>query len=133
MRIERLKCEKLTGLGTEDWVFSEGSVFVLCLERSLHKPLSEFLQTLFYEDIEEMVSQAIADPASHATSFGYAGTYWDYVREIALECGGLKDLMSLDITKDEIVGILKEAGFKGYRFDGALEWIVKTIQMISNL
>ena len=49
MKFERLRCEKLTGVGTEDWVFSEGSILVLCLKRSLHKPLREHLQALFYD------------------------------------------------------------------------------------
>ena len=96
-------------------------------------PLYDNGRSLFYEDTEDMVAQAVVDPINYATSFGYTGTYFDYVQEIAKERGGLKDLINLDVTKDKIVGILKEAGFKGYRFDGALEWITKTIQMISNL
>ena len=92
-------------------------------------PLYDNGRSLFYEDTEEMVAQAIADPAGYATSFGYSGTYWDYVQEIAKE-QDIKLLIDLDISKDEGSNILKEAGFKGYRFDGALEWIWKTTQMI---
>jgi len=80
-----------------------------------------------------MVAQAVADPVGYATGFGYSGTYWDYVLEIARERGGLAGLVNLDIAKDVIVDILKEAGFKGYRFDGALEWILQTLQMIREL
>jgi len=96
-------------------------------------PLYDNGRSLFYEDTAEMVMQAIADPAAYATGFGYAGTYWDYVREIAHERGGLKGLIDLDISRDEIAGILREAGFVGYRFDGALEWITKAMQMIREL
>ena len=95
-------------------------------------PLYDNGRSLFYEDTEEMVEQAAADPEGYATSFGYAGTYWDYVREIAEDRGGLKGLINLDTTKSEIADILKEAGFKGYRFDGALAWILKTIGLLKN-
>ena len=40
------------------------------------------------------------------------------------------ELLDLSITKDEIADILKIAGFIGYRFDGTLAWIIKTIEMI---
>ena len=93
-------------------------------------PLYDNGRSLFYEDTEEMVAQAVADPAGYATSFGYSGTYFDYVREIAEERGELKGLINLDIAKDEVADILKESGFIGYRFDGALEWIMKTLKMI---
>ena len=96
-------------------------------------PLYDNGRSLFYEDTEEMVAQAVADPAKYATSFGYSGTYYDYVREIAKERGGLKGLINLDITKDDIADILEKSGFKGYRFDGALEWIVKTLETIRAL
>jgi hypothetical protein len=96
-------------------------------------PLYDNGRSLFYEDTEEMVTQAVADPANYATGFGYSGTYLDYVREIAKERSGLKGLINADISKDEVAGILNEAGFNGYRFDGALEWIMKTIQIISEL
>ena len=93
-------------------------------------PLYDNGRSLFYEDTEELVSQAAADPMKYATSFGYTGTYLDYVREIAEQRGGLVGLINLNITKDEIISILKEAGFKGYRLPGATEWIIKTIQMV---
>jgi hypothetical protein len=93
-------------------------------------PLYDNGRSLFYEDTEEMVEQAISAPEIYATSFGFAGTYFDYVREIANERGGLSDLIDLNITKPEIADILKEAGFTGYRYAGALRWIVKAIEMI---
>ena len=96
-------------------------------------PLYDNGRSLFYEDTEEMVVQSAANPASFATSFGYSGTYYDYVFEIAKERGGLKGLINLDITKDDISDILEESAFKGYRFDGALKWILKTIQIIREL
>jgi tRNA(Ile)-lysidine synthase TilS/MesJ len=95
-------------------------------------PLYDNGRSLFYEDTEEMVSNALSDPATYATSFGYAGTYWDYVQEIAAERGTLTDLINLNITEKEIADILKKSGFTNYRYDGALKWIVKAIEMIKN-
>jgi hypothetical protein len=100
-------------------------------------PLYDNGRSLFYEDTEEMVAQAIANPETYATSFGFSGTYWDYAREIARERGGmeggLEGLLNLDISESEVAAILKEAGFSGYRFDGALVWIMKTIDMLKHL
>lgn len=96
-------------------------------------PLYDNGRSLYYEDTEEMVAQSVANPISFATSFGYSGTYYDYVCEIAKERGGLNGLINLDITKDDISDILEVSGFKGYRFDGALKWILKSIQIIQEL
>lgn len=96
-------------------------------------PLYDNGRSLFYEDTEEMVARAVADPANYATSFGYSGTYYDYVKEIAKERGGLGELINLDITRDEIIEVLNAAKFKDYRFNGALEWISKTLEMVRKL
>lgn len=93
-------------------------------------PLYDNGRSLFYEDTEEMAMEAVADPVLYATSFGYSGTYWDYVQEIAKERGGLDGLICLDITEDEVAGILKGAGFAAYRFQQSLGWIMKTLDMI---
>lgn len=93
-------------------------------------PLYDNGRSLFYEDTPETVAHACSNPINYATSFGYSGTYYDYVKEIAAERGNLNGLINLDITKDEIVGILDAAEFKEYRFDGALEWITKTLRIV---
>jgi hypothetical protein len=96
-------------------------------------PLYDNGRSLFYEDTEEMVRVAVDNPAACATAFGYAGTYWDYVREIAAERGEIAHLINLDIAESEVAGILRDAGFAGYRYDGTLRWIVKAIEMIQGL
>ena len=93
-------------------------------------PLYDNGRSLFYEDTEEMVRQAVTDPVKYATSFGYSGTYWDYVREIAKLGVDIKSLINLDVSEDEVAEILQEAGFEGYRFDGALKWIMKALDML---
>jgi len=90
-------------------------------------------RSLFYEDTQDMVDRALNDPIKYATSFGHSGTYWDYVQEIAKERNGLEGLINLSIDTTDIKAILTESDFTGYRFDGALEWIIKSIEMIKNL
>ena len=96
-------------------------------------PLYDNGRCLFYEDTEETARQAVDCPEMYATAFGYSGTYWDYVREIAVERNGLPGLINLEITESDIVEILKEAGFVGYRLDGASAWIMKAIDMVKSI
>ena len=96
-------------------------------------PLYDNGRSLFYEDTEHFVADAINDPENYATTFGYAGTYWDFVKEITEEGNDIKSLVNLNITKDEVVEILQTAGLVGYRFDGALVWVMKAIQMVKLL
>jgi hypothetical protein len=96
-------------------------------------PLYDNGRSLFYEDTEETVQKAVRDIAGFATVFGYAGTYWDHLRDIAGEAGGLAALADIAITKDDVAAILREARFTGYRFEGALEWITGTTEMIRGL
>jgi len=93
-------------------------------------PLYDNGRSLFYEDTEEMVKQAVKNPKEYATGFGFSGTYYDYVEEIAAEYGDFNKLINLNISRDDVADILKKAGFTGYRFKGALEWILKTIDIL---
>ena len=96
-------------------------------------PLYDNGRSLFYEDTEEMVKEAVKDPVKYATAFGYSGTYWDFIKEIAEKKVDVKTLINLNIPKEEIEEILSKAGFTGYRFTGALEWILKTMELIRSL
>ena len=96
-------------------------------------PLYDNGRSLFYEDTEEMARRAAGDPVGYATTFGYAGTYWDYVQEIAKERGSLDGLIDTRLSESEIISILTRSGFAGYRFDSALGWIGKTLDMVRGL
>ena len=96
-------------------------------------PLYDNGRSLFYEDTEEMVQAAVLDPVQYATTFGYAGTYWDYVQEMVRDGIDVGTLIDLSITRGDVANILTQAEFKGYRFDGALEWIVEAVEMIRAL
>jgi len=95
-------------------------------------PLYDNGRSLFYEDTREMVQQAIQDPAKYATGFGYAGTYWDAVQQIAQE-QDISAFIRLDVSEQEIAEILQESGFTGYRLDGARQWIAKTLEILRTL
>ena len=79
-----------------------------------------------------MVEKACQDVALYATSFGYSGTYYDYLQDVAVDTD-LSKLVNLDISSEEIEAILVESGFKGYRLNGAKIWIMKAIQEIKKL
>ena len=96
-------------------------------------PLYDNGRSLFYEDTEETVNSAATEPERYATTFGYSGTYLDYVREIAAERGGLDGLINTNVSEADVCAILKEAKFTGYRLDGATRWIMKTLSIVSDL
>jgi len=96
-------------------------------------PLYDNGRSLFYEDTEEMVEKASENVALYATSFGYSGTYYDYLKDISATGIDLTSLVNLDISEKDIETILIESGFKGYRLNGAKKWIIKAIQAIKEL
>lgn len=96
-------------------------------------PLYDNGRSLFHDEPEEVVNDAVKDIASYSTTFGPVGTYFDYVKKIAKERGGLKGLVNLNITESEVKEILTKAEFKGYRFDGALRWIMNAIKILRDI
>ena len=68
----------------------------------------------------------------YATNFGYSGTYYDYICDIAKEGINFSEFINLGITDDEINEILVESGFKGYRLTGAAKWIRGAIDLIKS-
>lgn len=96
-------------------------------------PLYDNGRSLFYEDTEELVNKACENVVLYATSFGYSGTYYDYLKDIAGEGIKFNSLVNLDVTEQEIEQILIGANFKGYRLYGAKKWIQKAIEIIKEL
>ena len=95
-------------------------------------PLYDNGRSLFYEDREDFVRRAVADPVQYCTSFGPVGTYYDALTEIAKDMDIAK-LVNPDIPAEEIRGILSSAGFEGYRLDGAAAWIEKTLTIVKSM
>lgn len=94
-------------------------------------PLFDNGRSLFYEDREDLVVKATADPLLYVTALGPAGTYYDALTNIAGDPGvELVELVDLDISADEIRSILEATGFEGYRFDSAAAWIGKTLAIL---
>ena len=96
-------------------------------------PLYDNGRSLFYEDTERMVADAVANPDAFATSFGPVGTYWDHARDIAARGVHFGKLVNLDISPNRIRDILEEAGFEEYRLAGAQSWIEQTLDMLRSL
>lgn len=96
-------------------------------------PLYDNGRSLFYEDTEDTVAKAAADPIAYATTFGYAGTYWDHLNDIAGRGANLSALANLDVPERTVRDLLVEAGFKGYRLAGAQEWIVRCLELMRGL
>lgn len=96
-------------------------------------PLYDNGRSLFYEDTEEFVQNACKNVPAYATSFGYSGTYYDYLKEISEQGVKLSQLVNLNISDEEIEAILKESDFKGYRLEGAKCWIREAIEIVKDL
>lgn len=96
-------------------------------------PLYDNGRSLFYEDTERMAFEAANDPATYSTTFGYVGTYWDHLQDIAAKGVNLSLLVNLDISESTIARILTEAGFESYRFEAAGEWISRSLELIKSL
>lgn len=96
-------------------------------------PLYDNGRSLFYEDTEEFARKAAADPRAFATTFGYTGTYWDHVCDIAAQGVRFGDLMSLDMDEGRIGEILSEAGFAGYRLEAGTQWIANALSLLRAL
>lgn len=96
-------------------------------------PLYDNGRSLFYEDTEEMVKAACENVELYASSFGYSGTYFDYLRDIAAEGCDFSKLICLDVTDEEIEKILLTAKFSGYRLAGAKLWIRRAIEAVKEL
>lgn len=90
-------------------------------------------RSLFYEDTPDFVRRAAGDVEAFATSFGAVGTYADRAADIAAERGGLAGLVDADIAEDEVAAILAQAGFEGYRLEGARRWIAGALAHLRTL
>jgi hypothetical protein len=97
-------------------------------------PLFDNGRSLFYEDREDLVVKAAADPLLYVTTFGPAGTYYDALTDIAKDPDvKISRLVNLNISAEETRSLLEAAGFEGYRFDGAAAWIEKTLAILKAL
>jgi hypothetical protein len=92
-------------------------------------PLFDNGRSLFYEDRPDLVARAVADPPLFCTTFGPVGTYHDALVAIRQDTD-VTALLDLNVTTHEIHALLEEAGFEGYRLDGATEWIDRTLEWL---
>lgn len=93
-------------------------------------PLYDNGRSLFYEDTEEFVEKACEDISKYATTFGYAGSYWDHIQDIRADGVDFSKLINLDIDEKMVREILLESGFKTYRLEGATKWVINALSML---
>ena len=96
-------------------------------------PLYDNGRSLFYEDTEETARRACDNIELYATTWGESGTYSDYVKEIAGSGISFTKLINLDVSEEQIYGVLVKAGFTGYRLRYGCEWICKTIAILKEI
>lgn len=96
-------------------------------------PLYDNGRSLFYEDTERFALQAAERPDAYATTFGYVGSYWDHLQDVAARGVKLEELLNLDVSDEMISSILREAGFEGYRFEAARKWIARSLELVKGL
>lgn len=92
-------------------------------------PLYDNGRSLFYEDTDAFVSAAVKDVSAYATSFGETGTYYDVVGRISRKWH-IKDMINLDISREQVRAALADSRFTGYRLQGAVEWVCRAIEYL---
>ena len=96
-------------------------------------PLYDNGNSLFFLDREDFVKEKCKDPILYANSFGPVGTQWEAIEDLLRANPSLKDSVNLNVSNEEIKEILKKAKFSGYRYDGAKEWISKSLALVQEL
>lgn len=95
-------------------------------------PLYDNGRSLFYEDSEAFTAEAVKNISSYATSFGEVGTYYDVVKKIA-RSRHVRDMIHLNVSREQIHAALVESRFTGYRLEGAEEWVCRSIELLKSL
>lgn len=89
-------------------------------------------RSLFHEETDKFISEAIDNIELYSSEFGPVGTYFDYVQDIGKEIA-IKKLVNLNITKDAIYKAYSKAGLQGYKLDGAVEWTYRALQILKTM
>lgn len=95
-------------------------------------PLYDNGRSLFYEDREEFIKEAVKDIEGYSESFGRVGTYFDAVHDVA-KTYTLSSLVNLNISREEIFEIYKLSGLTDCRLEGAVEWTVNALAYLQKL
>lgn len=110
------------------------SNFALLLRFNLTSfyPLYDNGRSLFFEDTDDFIDDAVDNIQLYSSEFGEIGTYWDIVHDIAEETS-IKRLVNLDISRDDIERCYKDAGLKGKTLWGATNWTHQCINILKRL
>lgn len=89
-------------------------------------------RSLFYEDKEELIHDAVSDIPLYSSEFGLVGTYYDYVADISQETK-IASLINLDVTRQAIYQAISSSGITGHRLEGSVEWVDACLQILKKM
>lgn len=89
-------------------------------------------RSMFHDDNQDMVESSVKDIINYCTTFGNVGTYYDVVEEMTQQVR-IGNLINLSIKEPDILEILKNCGYKDYRLEGNLKWIMGTIKLLKTM
>ncbi|MBP3887708.1 MAG: hypothetical protein J6F30_08690 [Cellulosilyticum sp.] len=96
-------------------------------KRTLY-PLYDNGRSLFFEDTEQFILEAIEDIQMYSTSFGEIGTYYDCIQEIK----NPQQYINLDITKQQVLECFSGLNLPKYKVDGCVKWIQSCIDFLKS-
>ncbi len=89
-------------------------------------------RSLFHEESERFVEEAINNIELYSSEFGPVGNYFDYVQDISKETN-IKNLLNLNIAKETIYQVYRNAGLQGYKLEGSTEWTYRALGVLKRL
>lgn len=97
-------------------------------ERHLY-PLYDNGRSLFFEDTESFINQAISNIQLYATSFGEVGTYYDCVKLIP----NPQQYINLQVSKTDIQSCFEGLDLPDYKVTGCIKWILSCLEILKDL
>lgn len=92
-------------------------------------PLYDNGRSLFFEDTESFIKEAVKNVPLYATSFGEVGSYYDCVQEIP----NPTQYINTEVTKEEIEKCFEGMELPEYKVNGCVEWMMQCIEIIKSL
>lgn len=92
-------------------------------------PLYDNGRSLFFEDTETFIKEAVKHVEMYATSFGEIGTYYDCVKQIPSPA----QYVNTEVTEQEVVSCFDGLNLAQYKVAGCVEWIMECLKIIKAL
>jgi hypothetical protein len=95
-------------------------------------PLYDNGRSLFYEDQETLMFDAVRNIELYSSEFGPVGTYFDAVNDISKEVK-ISSLMDINITKKSIRQAYAKGGLTKSKLNLSVEWTHKCLQILKDM